>query len=195
MEQSAKRDQRAAAGAPPSWSATCATAGPVAGARRDRAATQTGTSTSWSTTPGSRYPARDRSTATPDAVARDARDQRPRPAGGLPGRRRGHARSATEGHIVNISSIAALRRDSGVYGATKHAVNCITTTLRGELDRRHDPRGQRSCPAPSPPTSPQLRSRVPGRHRRESGSHVEVKPGEHLPDEVLEAAQAGLAEA
>ena len=28
------------------------------------------------------------------------------------------------GHIVNISSIAALRRDSGVYGATKHAVNC-----------------------------------------------------------------------
>ena len=39
-----------------------------------------------------------------------------------------------EGHIVNISSIAALRRDSGVYGATKHAVNCITNTLRQELE-------------------------------------------------------------
>jgi len=30
-----------------------------------------------------------------------------------------------EGHIVNISSIAAQRNDSGVYGATKHAVNCL----------------------------------------------------------------------
>jgi NADP-dependent 3-hydroxy acid dehydrogenase YdfG len=37
------------------------------------------------------------------------------------------------GHIVNISSIAALRPDSGVYGATKHAVNCISATLRREL--------------------------------------------------------------
>jgi NADP-dependent 3-hydroxy acid dehydrogenase YdfG len=35
-----------------------------------------------------------------------------------------------EGHIVNISSIAAQRRDSGVYGSTKHAVNCISATLR-----------------------------------------------------------------
>ena len=39
-----------------------------------------------------------------------------------------------EGHIVNISSIAALRADSGVYGATKHAVNCISSTLRRELE-------------------------------------------------------------
>ena len=38
-----------------------------------------------------------------------------------------------EGHIVNISSVAALRSDSGVYGATKHAVNCITNALRREL--------------------------------------------------------------
>jgi NADP-dependent 3-hydroxy acid dehydrogenase YdfG len=38
-----------------------------------------------------------------------------------------------EGHLVNISSVAALRPDSGVYGATKHAVNCITNTLRREL--------------------------------------------------------------
>jgi NADP-dependent 3-hydroxy acid dehydrogenase YdfG len=38
------------------------------------------------------------------------------------------------GHIVNISSVAALRRDSGMYGATKHAVNCINATLRQELE-------------------------------------------------------------
>jgi len=38
-----------------------------------------------------------------------------------------------EGHLVNISSVAALRSDSGVYGATKHAVNCITNSLRREL--------------------------------------------------------------
>jgi NADP-dependent 3-hydroxy acid dehydrogenase YdfG len=39
-----------------------------------------------------------------------------------------------EGHIVNISSIAAQRSDSGVYGSTKHAVNAISSTLRGELE-------------------------------------------------------------
>jgi NADP-dependent 3-hydroxy acid dehydrogenase YdfG len=37
------------------------------------------------------------------------------------------------GHVVNISSVAALRPDSGVYGSTKHAVNCITGSLRQEL--------------------------------------------------------------
>src|SRR5690606_21281512 len=33
-----------------------------------------------------------------------------------------------QGHIVNVSSIAAQRNSSGVYGATKHAVNCIHHT-------------------------------------------------------------------
>lgn len=42
--------------------------------------------------------------------------------------------TASEGNIINISSTASLRRDSGVYGATKHAVNCINGTLRGELE-------------------------------------------------------------
>lgn len=40
----------------------------------------------------------------------------------------------TPGHVVNISSVAALNRESGVYGATKHAVNCITNSLRSELE-------------------------------------------------------------
>src|ERR1700686_4248616 len=38
-----------------------------------------------------------------------------------------------DGHIVNISSVASLNPASGVYGATKHAVNCITESLRREL--------------------------------------------------------------
>ena len=47
-----------------------------------------------------------------------------------------HAMRETKsnGHIINISSVAALRRDSGVYGATKHAVNTINATLRVELE-------------------------------------------------------------
>lgn len=40
----------------------------------------------------------------------------------------------SEGNIINISSVGAIRRDSGVYGATKHAVNCINSTLRKELE-------------------------------------------------------------
>ena len=42
--------------------------------------------------------------------------------------------TGSAGHIVNISSVAALRRESGMYGATKHAVNCINSTLREELE-------------------------------------------------------------
>ncbi|MDG1957658.1 MAG: SDR family oxidoreductase [Candidatus Binatia bacterium] len=39
-----------------------------------------------------------------------------------------------DGQIVNISSVAAERRASGVYGSTKHAVNAISATLREELE-------------------------------------------------------------
>lgn len=42
--------------------------------------------------------------------------------------------TGSTGHIVNISSVAALRRESGMYGATKHAVNCINASLREELE-------------------------------------------------------------
>jgi NADP-dependent 3-hydroxy acid dehydrogenase YdfG len=38
------------------------------------------------------------------------------------------------GHIVNISSVAGRRDASGVYGATKAAVNSICTSLRQELE-------------------------------------------------------------
>ncbi|MEM9746040.1 MAG: SDR family oxidoreductase [Actinomycetota bacterium] len=42
--------------------------------------------------------------------------------------------TGSEGNIINISSTASIRRESGVYGATKHAVNCINGTLRQELE-------------------------------------------------------------
>ena len=93
-----------------------------------------------------------------------------------------------EGHIVNISSIAAQRRDSGVYGSTKHAVNCISASLRAELEndtirvvnvmpgaiatnfaRNFDP------------------AFVAGFAKMAGMEGVEVEPGGHLPDEVFEA--------
>lgn len=42
--------------------------------------------------------------------------------------------TGSQGNIINISSVAAIRRDSGMYGATKHAVNCINASLRSELE-------------------------------------------------------------
>lgn len=40
----------------------------------------------------------------------------------------------SEGNVINISSTVSLSRESGIYGATKHAVNCINSTLRQELE-------------------------------------------------------------
>jgi NADP-dependent 3-hydroxy acid dehydrogenase YdfG len=98
------------------------------------------------------------------------------------------------GHIVNISSVAALNPDSGVYGATKHAVNVITNTLRLEL--LEDPI--------------QITSIMPGLVATNIGRNVDpailegmvamsgvdavVVPGERLPDDVLDAAQEALSD-
>jgi NADP-dependent 3-hydroxy acid dehydrogenase YdfG len=94
-----------------------------------------------------------------------------------------------QGHIVNISSIAARRSDSGVYGATKHAVNAISSTLRGELEE----------------DSIRVVNVMPGvtatnfaRHfdptfvvglGQAAGMPVEVKRGERLPDEAIDQLQ------
>ena len=43
-----------------------------------------------------------------------------------------------QGHIVNVSSVSAQRPNSGVYGATKHAVNVISSSLRDELENDDD---------------------------------------------------------
>ena len=96
------------------------------------------------------------------------------------------------GHIVNVSSVAALDPQSGVYGATKHAVNVITNTLREEL--LEDPI--------------KLTSIMPGLVATNIGRNVDAAimdgfvamsgiqanfvPGERLPDDVIVGTQAAL---
>jgi len=97
-----------------------------------------------------------------------------------------------DGHIVNISSIAAQRRDSGVYGATKHAVNCISATLRGELE---DESIRVVNVMPGAIATNFARNFDPEFLKgfaKMSGIDAEVKQGERLPDEVIEAIQPKL---
>ena len=91
-----------------------------------------------------------------------------------------------EGHIVNISSIAAQRRDSGVYGATKHAVNCISASLRGELEEE---KIRVVNVMPGAIATNFARNFDPGfvaGFVTAAGLDIEVKQGERLPDEVFE---------
>jgi NADP-dependent 3-hydroxy acid dehydrogenase YdfG len=98
------------------------------------------------------------------------------------------------GHIVNVSSVAALRPDSGVYGATKHAVNVICNSLREEL--LDDPIQVVSIMPGLVATNigrnadPELLAGIVAM----SGVAAEIVPGERLPDEVLEAAQSALSD-
>jgi NADP-dependent 3-hydroxy acid dehydrogenase YdfG len=97
-----------------------------------------------------------------------------------------------EGHVVNISSIAALRPDSGVYGATKHAVNCISATLRSELE---DDSIRVVNVMPGAIATNFARNFDPeflAGFIQATGSQVELKRGEKLPDEVLDALQPKL---
>jgi NADP-dependent 3-hydroxy acid dehydrogenase YdfG len=94
-----------------------------------------------------------------------------------------------EGWIVNISSIAALRPDSGVYGATKHAVTAISHTLRRELEedtiRVVDVR-------PGAIGTNFARNFDPAfiaNFVRAAGMDLQVKRGERLPDEVMDKLQ------
>jgi NADP-dependent 3-hydroxy acid dehydrogenase YdfG len=100
-----------------------------------------------------------------------------------------------EGHVVNISSVAALRPDSGVYGSTKHAVNCITNTLRREL--QEEPIKVLTVMPGAIATSfarnfdsavLQGLVSVAGADR----PAVEITKGERLPDDVLAGAQEAL---
>jgi len=103
-------------------------------------------------------------------------------------------RTGSQGHIVNISSIAAQRPDSGVYGATKHAVNCISATLRGELE--NDPIRVVNVMPGAIATNfarnfdPEFVAGI----AKSVGSDVEVRRGEKLPDEVLDQLQPRMKE-
>ncbi|HTO55221.1 MAG TPA: SDR family oxidoreductase [Myxococcota bacterium] len=98
-------------------------------------------------------------------------------------------KGGSPGHVVNISSIAAQRPDSGVYGATKHAVNCISSSLRAELE--NDPIRVVNVMPGAIATNfgrnfdPKVIAGIVGA----SGLKIDVAQGEKLPDEVFEKAQ------
>jgi NADP-dependent 3-hydroxy acid dehydrogenase YdfG len=97
------------------------------------------------------------------------------------------------GHIVNISSIAAQRNDSGVYGATKHAVNCIHSTLRSELEN-DTIRAVNIMPgAIATNFARNFDPAFVAGFVKAAGVEIEVKKGERLPDEVMEKLQPTLA--
>jgi NADP-dependent 3-hydroxy acid dehydrogenase YdfG len=101
-------------------------------------------------------------------------------------------RCGNGGHIVNISSVAAIRRDSGVYGATKHAVNCITETLRLELEN-DDIRVTSLMPGVIATNfARNMDPEVVKSIGALAGLELDLAPGERLPDEALEKAQAAL---
>ncbi len=98
------------------------------------------------------------------------------------------------GHIVNISSVAALRPDSGVYGATKHAVNTICNSLRKELE---DDPIQVVNVMPGAIATNFARNFDPAVLEgmvAMTGLEATAVKGERLPDDVLEAAAAALSE-
>ncbi len=97
-----------------------------------------------------------------------------------------------EGHIVNVSSIAAQRRDSGVYGATKHAVNCISATLRGELEEDNIRVVNVMPGAIATNFARNFDPAFVAGIAKMAGLETEVKRGERLPDEVFEKLSSKL---
>jgi NADP-dependent 3-hydroxy acid dehydrogenase YdfG len=101
-------------------------------------------------------------------------------------------RTGSQGHIVNISSVAALRPDSGVYGSTKHAVNAISRTLRNELENDAIRVVTIMPGAIATNFARNFDPAVIAPFVRASGVDVELKRGERLPDEVFEKMPDGL---
>jgi len=94
-----------------------------------------------------------------------------------------------EGHIVNISSIAAQRSDSGVYGATKHAVNCISSTMRRELEEDNIRVVNVMPGAIATNFARNFDPAFVAGFVQATGIQIEVRRGERLPDEVMEKLQ------
>jgi NADP-dependent 3-hydroxy acid dehydrogenase YdfG len=93
--------------------------------------------------------------------------------------------SGTPGWIVNISSTAALRADSGVYGATKHAVNCICASLRREL-QAEPIRVVNVMPGPIATNfARNLQPELVEGFAEAAGLDIDFQPGQKLPEEAL----------
>lgn len=95
--------------------------------------------------------------------------------------------SGSQGHIVNVSSVSAQRPNSGVYGATKHAVNVISSSLRDELED-DDIRVTNVLPGA---TSTNFARNFPPAFAEQfinaAGLDIPFTPGELLPAETLDA--------
>jgi NADP-dependent 3-hydroxy acid dehydrogenase YdfG len=103
------------------------------------------------------------------------------------------------GHIVNVSSIRGRSEASGVYGATKAAVDSVATSLRQELE--HDTIRVVNI-VPGATATNFGRNFPPGMLEgllRAAGIEEPVPAGQHLPDHVLDrvarAARVTLASA
>jgi NADP-dependent 3-hydroxy acid dehydrogenase YdfG len=94
-----------------------------------------------------------------------------------------------EGHIVNVSSIAAQRADSGVYGATKHAVNCISSTLRRELEEDSIRVVNIMPGAIATNFARNFDPAFVANFVQAAGMQVEVTRGERMPDAVMDTLQ------
>ena len=97
-----------------------------------------------------------------------------------------------EGHIVNISSIASQRSDSGVYGSTKHAVNAISSSLRGELEEDTIRVVNVMPGAIATNFARNFEPAFVEGFVKMAGLDHEVKKGERLPDEVFEKLSSKL---
>ena len=94
-----------------------------------------------------------------------------------------------EGHIVNISSVSAQRNNSGVYGATKHAVNVVSSSLRDELEEDTIRVTNVMPGAVATNFARNFDRDFVNRIIKIAGMDIEVDAGEHLPPEVLETLQ------
>lgn len=99
-----------------------------------------------------------------------------------------------EGHIVNISSIAGRLEATGVYGATKAAVNQISRTLRKELE--NEPiRVVNICPgAVVTNFGRNFPPEVVQNFMKMAGIEAEFKRGERMPDETIPMLQQAARE-
>jgi NADP-dependent 3-hydroxy acid dehydrogenase YdfG len=91
-----------------------------------------------------------------------------------------------QGHIVNISSIAAQRPDSGVYGSTKHAVNAISATLRRELEEDSIRVVNVMPGAIATNFARNFDPKFVAGIAKVAGADIQVERGQRLPDEVFE---------
>ena len=95
----------------------------------------------------------------------------------------------THGHIVNISSVSAQRNNSGVYGATKHAVNVVSSSLRDELEE-DTIRVTNVMPGAIATNFARNFDRdFVNKIVKMAGMDIEVEAGQHLPPEVLDTLQ------